>query len=297
MARALAILLALAAAANAAATYFAPAYGQALADSPTGPITEPLLRASGLTAGAVTPFDQSVTSAGHTIRLVGAYSDGLQTTVFLQVDGQPLAAPRSPGGKVWGDRYGAEMRLTDQFGRQYAPYGTSGTSVSVYEPLSGPAAVVGARLTLHLSRLYDMSRRNTAAGPEERPPSVDGDWTFRFVLVQRPAHALPLPAPIHIGDTTYTFTSVRAAATLSVRIRVSGGAVSRWNQPGPGGGVRGDEAGAYLVELYDRTGRPQREGFGGDSIDLSWILDGPGRYRLHVGGTQGVDVWFDVPKS
>jgi hypothetical protein len=81
-----------------------------------------------------------------------------------------------------------------------------------------------------------------------------------------------------------------------VHIRVSGGAVSRWNA-----GLGGDLGDAYFVELYDRAGRPQREGFGefgGDSIDLSWFLAGPGRYRLHVGSAaQGADVWLDVPRD
>jgi hypothetical protein len=292
----LAVLLVVAVAANAGATYFAPTYGQALADGPAGAITEPLLRASGLTAGAVTPVDLSATSDGHTIRLVGAYADGLQTVVFLQVDGRPLAVPSPPVGKVAADEYLADETLTDQFGRHYASRGGSGTSWTVYEPLAGPASTVGGRLTLHVSRLTATREGDPSGGPDVRAPHFDGDWTFHFVLVSRPAQDLPRPAPIRLGDTTYTFTSVRAATTLAVHIRVSGGAVSRWNA-----GLGGDLGDAYFVELYDRAGRPQREGFGefgGDSIDLSWFLAGPGRYRLHVGSAaQGADVWLDVPRD
>lgn len=299
----LAVLLAVAVAANAGATYFAPAYGQALADGPAGVIAEPLLHASGLTAGAVTPVDQSVTSAGHTIRLVAAYADGLQTAVFLQVDGQPLAVPSPPFGKVAADKYLADTTLTDQFGRQYPSRGGSGTSWTVFEPLAGPAATVGGRLTLHVGRLTATRQGDPSGGPDPRAPHVDGNWTFHFVLVARPSHDLPLPTPIRLGDTTYTFISVRAATTLVVHIRVSGGAVSRWNADAQrlGPGLRRDLADDYFVELYDRAGRPQREGFGergGDTIDLSWFLAGPGHYRLHLGGaTQGADIWLDVPRD
>lgn len=303
LARTLAVLAVLAVAANAVVTYFAPAYGQALADSPIGPLTQPLLRAGGLSAGDVTPVDQSVTSSGHTIQVVGAYADGIQTTIYMQVDGRPLAAPAHGVGKVWGDRYLAAETLTDQFGRSYEPRGTSGTTVTVFEPLAGPAAALGGRLTLHVTRLW-LVREGPDPGNPESAPHVDGDWTFRFTLTQRPAHDLPLPGPLRIGDTTYTFTAVQAASVMTVKIRVSGGAVERWNAATSGrvsGPLPSDVIDPYLTELYDEGGRAQRGGYGGGdgaTIDRSWVLHGPGRYRLHIGDVQsGVDVWFTVPGS
>lgn len=269
---------------------------------PLGVLTQPLLHAGGQTVEQVTRVDQTVTSAGHRIRLVGAYADGLQTTVYLQVDGQPMAAPVSPGGKVMGDHYLASVELTDDSGRHYTPRGGSGTSVLDFEPLSGTAAGTGVRLTLHVSQLHDLTYHSAIGGKHDVPPHVDGSWTFHFTLKQRPAHELPLPAPLQVGDTTYTFTSIRSADTLAVKIKVGGGAVRRWNQMKPGEtGLPPGVADAYRVHLYDAAGRPQRKGYGslgGDRIDLSWVIDGPGRYRLHMGGAQsGADLWFDVPRD
>jgi Domain of unknown function (DUF4179) len=276
---------------NEAAAYFVPAYGRAIADTPLGLLTQPLLRAGGQTAEQVTPIGTTVTSDGHSIQLVGAYADGLQTTIYLQVDGQPLAAPIAPGGKVVGDRYSASMELTDDAGRHYQERGSSGSSATDFEPLRGPAARSGVRLTLRVTRLWDHSV--APRSKHDAPPHVDGNWTFTFTLRQRPAVDLARPAPLTIGDTTYTFTSIRAADTMAVKIRVSGGAVSRWAASGA--------TDAYRLELYNAAGAPQRIGygsFGRDQIDTSWVLDGSGRYRLHVGPAQGgADYWFDVPRD
>jgi hypothetical protein len=294
-----AAVLGVLATANEAAAYLVPAYGRAVADTPLGLLTQPLLRAGGQTVEQVTPFGTTVTSAGHSIQLVGAYADGLQTTIYLQVDGQPLAAPAGPTGKVVGDRYMAGMELTDDAGHRYQEHGGSGSSVTVFEPLRGPAARSGVRLTLHVTRLWDLSV--APRSKQDAPPHVDGSWTFRFTLKQRPAVDLALPAPLTIGDTTYTFISIRAADTMAVRIEVSGGAVTRWSQISGPGGARPDTMEPYRVELYNAAGVAQRIGFGsfgGDQIDASWVLDGSGRYRLHVGADQGgADYWFDVPRG
>ena len=57
----------------------------------------------------------------------------------------------------------------------------------------------------------------------------------------------------------------------------------------------------YRVVLYNAAGMAQRIGFGSfgsDQIEASWVLDGSGRYRLHVGPDQGgADYWFDVPRG
>src|SRR2546423_8590196 len=110
------------------------------------------LRASGPSPADVTPVDQVATSSGHTIRLVAAYADGIQTVVYLQVDGQPLAEPANGTGKVLGDRYLAEQTLTDQFGRPYQWAGGSGATLTVYQPLAGPAASLRGRLTPPVAR-------------------------------------------------------------------------------------------------------------------------------------------------
>jgi hypothetical protein len=198
-------------------------------------------------------------------------------------------------------RYFADLTLTDQFGRSYQARGGSGTTQTDFEPLAGPASVLGGRLTLHVARL---SLTQGPSAGQRVPPHVDGDWRFHFTLVPRQAHQLPLPRPLEIGDTKYTFTSVQAASIMAVKIRVSGGAVERWNAvtasrvPGP---MPPDVFSYYQTELYDVAGRRQPESygeFGGDSINVSWVLQGPGRYRLHVGDPKGgTDVWFTVLKD
>src|ERR1700682_3183610 len=72
---------------NVVAAYFAPKYELALADSNVGPISQRLLSAFGLKADDVTVVGDSATSAGHTLKLVGAYADGLRTVLFVTVDG------------------------------------------------------------------------------------------------------------------------------------------------------------------------------------------------------------------
>src|SRR4030081_411471 len=59
---------------NLVAAYFAPRYGQALADAPfVGGVTSPVLRFSGLDGSQPTRLDVSATSSGHTIKVVGAF--------------------------------------------------------------------------------------------------------------------------------------------------------------------------------------------------------------------------------
>src|SRR5438045_9779143 len=81
--------LALLVIANGAAAYYAPRYGQALAQVPlVGGISAKLLEFSGVTASKVTVVNDSSTSSGHTVRLVAAYADGLRTVVFVAIDGR-----------------------------------------------------------------------------------------------------------------------------------------------------------------------------------------------------------------
>lgn len=298
VAAALVLTLLLASGADVAAAYFVPGYAKAVADTPLGVLTEPLLHANGQTPAQITASGQTVTSSGHTIRLIGAYADELQTTIYLQVDDQPLAAPASPTGKVVGDRYTANVELRDQFGRTYQERGGSGTSSLDFEPLTSSAARTGIGLTLHISRLYDMT--TLTANGQGGPAYVDGDWTFQFTLKQRRALVLPLPAPLTVGKLTYTFTSIKAADTFAVKITVSGGDIQRLDQIAPASGPSVNDLSAYQVDLYNQAGEPQRISYGSldrSHINASWVLDGTGRYRLHVGGPQGTDYWFDVPTS
>src|SRR5260370_16308336 len=76
---------------NLVAAYYAPTYRRAIADAPgIGGPSSKILAATGLSAGDVTSFNDSASSAGHTVRLGAGYADGLRTVLFISIDGKGL---------------------------------------------------------------------------------------------------------------------------------------------------------------------------------------------------------------
>src|SRR5262245_5124865 len=157
---ALAVLLAV----NAAVMYYVPRYADAFASAPAvGGISDPVLRWTGLSAGRATVLNDTATANGHTLRLVVGRADELRTALIVQVDdlspGSEMCLPPTCKDKralwrqhsrMWGI---GEATLTDQFDRSYPPSGVGGGTSLSFEPLAGPAASVGARLTLHVTHL------------------------------------------------------------------------------------------------------------------------------------------------
>ncbi len=139
---------------NIVAAYFAPKYERALADSPgLGPISQRLLAGVGLREGDVTAASDSATSAGHTLKLVGGYADGLRTVLFASIDGKGLTGnPKQYGLNPgeWGVNFG-DASLTDQFEHSYGGQGTTGPTSLQFQHLAWPASEVGARLTLRVT--------------------------------------------------------------------------------------------------------------------------------------------------
>lgn len=299
---AVAAALALLAIGNGAAAYYAPRYSQALADAPlVGGISAKLLEFSGLTTQTVSAVNDSSTSSGHTVRLVGAYADGLRTVLFLNIDGKgltgnPKAYGRNPGDYGLGDG----LTLTDQFGHSYKLAGVSGPTVLQFEPLVWPASKVGARLTVQVTNLQKLWLQ----GDGER--SVSGDWTLHATLVAEPVHVLPLPSPVRTANAIYTFTAVRVTSTaVHLEWTVTGALISdpRLNQ-------HGTEEERLLVRdyllprLFDSAGQETSSSVFGITFtqpvrsQFNGYVPGPGLYRLQLGDAltgPAYEVWIVVP--
>jgi hypothetical protein len=289
--------------ANLVAIYFAPSYGRALADSPgVGPISERLLGAVGLTAGDIAVVGDSATSAGHTLKLVGAYADGLRTVLFVSIDGKGVTGNPKEYGRnpdEWGINFD-DMLLTDQFGHSYAEQGIAGPTDLQFQALAWPTSSVGARLTLHVTGIWAMWKvaeigPNKGIDPETL--TMHGDWTLHVTLMSEPAHKLALPAPLHSAQADYTFTSVTASRTEIVL---------HWTVTGPvNDGMRSAPPPAYPPsEEYQRTMQdyftPRVYDSAGNELQMAewgyeWpktgaakgqmtvFIKGPGRYRIQQG--------------
>lgn len=279
-------------AANLPAAYFFPRYSDALANAPfVGAVSAPVLRFAGLTNAGLTPADSSSVSNGHTLHLTAAYADSFRTVLIVEIDGQPLQLDRKPLAPPKGFTVAA-FQLTDQFGHSYRDQRPSPFSPIEVDPLVGLAASAGARLTLHVTALdyYDLSTYTT----------THGDWTLRATVFQVPGRVLPLPAPGSIGNTHYAVTYLSVSASLlHVHVAVTGDA-PRMLQELPfldphadatAQRIRGEQQ-ANLIRAYyrtvlmapDGTEAPERSGgFGGDAIDETFVLTGPGTYHLMIG--------------
>jgi len=261
---------ALAVLALTAASYFAPRFSQALADAPVvGFATGPLLRSVGLAgiAGRMTAFSGSATSSGYGVTLIGGYADPIRTILVLRVQ---------PAGRNLYE----EITLRDQFGRRMELHGAvtndeTGEEILEFDPVAGPAGMLGARLTLHASVL-------TAPGGRDR---LAGDWQLQAVIALDESRTLAIPAPGRIGAMTVTFTTVTASPTaIDVRLQVRGGVPGALTKVIPDA-LKGHPA--FRLELWGPDGTPAQpltvdvdEASG--SVDAVWARSLAGTYRLVV---------------
>ena len=179
-----------------------PGYARTLASAPGfGLIAGPALRAAGISAADVVPAEDAVVVDGFTVRLTGAYADGLRTTVFVSLPGDMGYTGLGP----W---------LTDQFGERYSTTGGIGLGVGPYpvdfQPLRGRAALDGARFTFHVT-LVD-------SHGHEHPVALEG------TVSAGPVHSLPPPPPITSDGNIFAVASIRVSATgVEVNTRITGG--------------------------------------------------------------------------
>jgi len=271
-----------------AGSYFLPAFGQGLADAPfVGVAAGPFLRNAGLAtvSGRVTTLDDSATSSGYRIRLLGGYADSARTVLLLHVD--------PPGGLVF-----RENVLTDQFGRSYRMrrgYANTetGEQALTFEPLGWPDSRVGARLTVQISGLELPSKDRTVAGP----------WKLHGTLAVDKARDLPVPPPARLGDLGFKFDSVRVIpGALQIKITVTGAAGVDLGRRIPDG-LKGRPAFRMLLvgpDGADVHGPQQLEMGQADSrtqVSALWLRKAHGRYLLTVGyeGLGEFERPIDVP--
>ena len=290
---AVAIFLVCAVITNLVAVYFAPAYGNALADAPgIGPASARILKASGLTTGDVTAVDDSATSSGHTIRLVGGYADALRTVLFFQVDGRGMVGDPKAYGQSVGDYYPVSdgLTLSDQFGREYGMAGISGGNMLGFDPLAWPASELGARLTLRITGLWEPWLK--ISGP--LVPAVVGTWTLHATLFSQPPSSVVLPPPLVLPGVTYRVTSARASGdTMSIHFSMTGSVVDQASRLKPLEPSDGLWASYFNIRMFDSAGNevqmsdwgytfPKAAGSPADgSIDA--FISGPGRYGIQFG--------------
>ena len=211
---------------NAVGIYLAPRYAAALASAPgAGLISEPALRWAGLSPGSLTVLSDKVTAGGHTVRLVAGRADAVRTALFIEVDGvapgSNLCLPPRCTDKhsktvvnpnAW---FVNRVSVTDQFGHTYGQI-----DYASFEPLTGPATAVGARLTV---RVESLVRQNEAG----RLDALSGDWTLHATLLPQPVPALALPPPVQFEGNTYRITSARGDGLATVDVLVTGPAVEQ----------------------------------------------------------------------
>jgi hypothetical protein len=281
---------------NLVAAYFAPRYGQALAEAPiVGGVTSPVLRYSGLDASQITDLNVSATSSGHTIKLVGGYADTERTVLLIEFDGKPHRVPSKSNQDPC---CFAEGTLVDQFALEYQRVLSSDQQAATFEPIRGLASRVGARLKLHITILH-------TNGPEV----VNGDWRLPVTLFQQPGKVLAVPGPVTANGITYTIKSVRLSGTLlSIQFYLSGPRIEEYRKQGmlSGPDLAGPEG------FYQRYVAPSLVGsqgnqaaFRGSNMTMPkqgpasgglTVVAAPGQYTLTFGSSPGGATFqIDIP--
>ncbi|HYS01990.1 MAG TPA: hypothetical protein VET82_06540 [Candidatus Eisenbacteria bacterium] len=258
-----------------AASYFAPRFSQALADAPLlGNATGPLLRSVGLAGldGRITTFSGAAVSSGYRVELIGGYADAIRTIVLLRVQPADRSVLLSNGTGV---------TLTDQFGRRLELKGgvadeQTGQEVLEFEPITGPAASLGARLTLQAATLTAFAATRDG---------LQGDWELHATIALDESRALTPPGLGRLGTMTVMFTRVTATATaLEVQLHVQGGGPGALSRVIPDA-LKGHPA--FSMHLWAPDGTPAQalttrvdDALG--LVDTVWVRSAAGVYRLVV---------------
>jgi hypothetical protein len=189
------------------------------------------LRWSGLGTADLTTIDVGTDHDGVGLHVSAGYADENRTVLILDFHG-----PKNGSGPAIGGF--EDLSLTDQFGHTYRegvsgwgikgqPEPVSGQDVpgyATFDPMTGPAAVVGGRFTL-TGHQFDLG--SDAHG---RLLSMQGAWQVSFILELHPAtHVHWTPATV--AGTSYTFdhVTVTGASLVEIGWRATGPAVRAAN--------------------------------------------------------------------
>jgi hypothetical protein len=271
---------------NGIALYFLPSYAIALGKIP-GAST--LLGWSGLGASDVSVLYATTKHDGVGLTVTAGFAGDSATVLAIEVAG-PGASPGSF----------ASVSLTDQFGHSYSPSAESDAVTNLpdgatpdlltFAALTGPAATVGARLTLQAS---DWS--SICACDDSGAQQISGTWLVTFVLVRHPAHEIAW-APVTLDGVAYTFPSVTVTGGRLLQVQVNGA----------GQAVDAMPRGTITIaspRLEDSAGRAltptrvpgvwYRATDEHESFFFDYILR-PGRYSLFVYGPDGSSAERDL---
>jgi hypothetical protein len=229
--------------------------------------------------------------------------DGIEPVV--EVDGiEPVVSKKPSSAWIVGDI----PTLTDQFGHTYSPSGVLYGFNYEYQPLTGPAASVGGRLTLHVTSLTrPPATPRAGGGPGE---TVSGDWTLHATLFLQRRRGLKLPAPVTFEGATYRLTSARAGGLVVVdwtadgpfdeaRQRAYGPHTPEPN--GPAGVVAAPPPYPFRVTVTGPDGSQAPGRSGGFSIprrgpitgEATFFASKPGIYHIRIGSAPALAL--DVP--
>jgi hypothetical protein len=292
---------------NLLAARIAPDYAASLSNAPlVGAISRPVLRLAGLGSAEVTPATGLATSSGHTISLVGGAADTARTVVLVQVDGHDAPPSKTAAGYQLLD-----LALTDQYGHSYDRIGGQ-TGDLWFQPLVGQASHGPAHLTLHVTSLSLWA----AGTPDQtaKEQTVQGDWSLGLSVTQKPGIAVPLPAPITVGDLTYTVTSIRVSGTeVTVDWTATGGqeiaGLYDSTPRGPRSAPRPDLSNHFFGYIQNAdgsdagvTGNSDNFGFSVVSAHVvkgttQQVLPGPGTYVLAIGRPVVARFPITIPRS
>jgi hypothetical protein len=252
------------------------------------------LRWSGLSQGVLTIIDVGTDHDGVGLHVNAGYADDNVTVLVLDEHGPKRGSGRAIGGFE-------ALSLTDQFGHTYAggagwgiksqPQPLSGQRVpgwATFDRITGPAAVVGARLTL-AGHQFDLG--SDAHGLT----SIKSTWQVTFALERRPTTHVQW-ASASITGATYSFNHVTITGGTRVHIgwTAQGAAVAAANAaetPVDGRSQPGDCINTFQPVLLDSTRRgaavaPPLDARAGRlstedyvSGTLEYVVQ-PGRYRF-----------------
>jgi hypothetical protein len=247
-----------------------------IAQATTSAIAAQLLEAAGIAPSKAARVARdgtvSATSAGYTVRLVGAYGDQYHTVLFLTVDGGEAAV--------------ANADVTDESGRQLKGANSFGPGGLQFQGLTPGRH----EITAHMRYLDAQPLR-------EGGSAVRGHWTLTFpldVTAQQTADATP--ATGRLGDVNISLNQAGGSGeVLYLQLETTGATIDDLSkEPREGQPQSPTPTGKFTYQVFDAAGHqltpvqgPEGRVAGKTPEGLRDVLwetyyrgTGPGTYRV-----------------
>ncbi len=271
---------------NGVATYFAPVYAGAVGHLPG---VGYFLRWSGLNSADLSTINVGVEHDGIGLHVSAGYADENATVLILDFHGPRGRATRALGGFE-------DLSLTDQFGHRYPP-GISGWGLksqpqplsgqdvpgyATFHPITGPAAVLGARLTL-TAHQFDVG--SDAHG---HLVAIKGTWELSFVLERRSAvHVHWAPAAITGASYHFNHVTITGRTIVEIQWRVTGPAMRAANVAAEAAAVAGTPVPPGCTSKCVPGSAAPPNPFQFDAPFIPRLIDATGREVEQTGSPQG----------